>query len=657
MPRYPVRYNVRWGSGSKSDINTLAVEKCERYKRKLHATLRKNKGLAQKNRMLVQALEAAKAQIKELEVVERRKLKIDSLILPQLKAWLDETKGCTRTALQLLMRSSKLMQDLLDPEVNVTLAAETSLPNDTTTPEPRPSLHPPGSQHCDQDRSLSKVLEEDEEEEDRTEIIGESLPDFTEPLEAEPEVGRSSRVLDEGASSLVTEITGQAKNIVRAETLVMPPPDKLRGHSAYEYSAAFSHRPKIPRTPCKADKEEGSLPAPEDTCASPKQRQPQPCRVSEIPLLPWPRKPEADPAAKEFGTDATNTSPLSSTTSVLDEAFMEPCSFTDLPKKVVPSPERACDRWGDENNPPEAKVRRSRSVAKSQPSDSTKRKASRATFVVKKGRSQMPEDGGSAGPVDDDPGANGQRKPGCGDSPLGLEGTTLQCPAAPDAAGPSAPRRSRASLPAAQQCKTTDKSRVKKSRAKKIAHTEEPALQPAAPVCEQPTAEQLGGGSKSRGKEAADIEAPAPEPIEKQVAHTKPRRRKLPCKRTAEDAVEEPAAQPSALAAKPDAATLEPAKKQPKAAKSRVKKAQGKQTADTWDETAPEHAAPVSLPPRPDHSGHTPRTEPALDAGAPSSTGNDTGPQDRPSGRPSRTAATKCTSYTLPKLNKKIRRP
>lgn len=271
----------------------------------------------------------------------------------------------------------------------------------------------------------------------------------------------------------------------------------------------------------------------------------------------------------------------------------------------------------------------------------------------------MPEDGGSAGPVDDDPGADGQHEPGCGDRPLGLEGTILQRPAAPDVAGPSAPRHSRASLPAAQQCGTTDKSRVKKSRAKKTAHTEEPALQPAAPVCEQPTAEQVGGGSKSRGKKAADIEAPAlepaapaPEPVEKQVANTKPRHRKLPSKRTAEDTMEEPAAQPSALAAKPDAATLEPAKKQPKAAKSRVKKAQGKQAADTRDETAPEPAAPVSLPLCAEHSGHTPWTEPALDVGATSSTGNDTGPQVRPPGRPSRTAATKCTSYTLPKLNK-----
>ncbi|KAH9372096.1 hypothetical protein HPB48_018355 [Haemaphysalis longicornis] len=226
-----------------------------------------------------------------------------------------------------------------------------------------------------------------------------------------------------------------------------------------------------------------------------------------------------------------------------------------------------------------------------------KRKANRRTFVVKKGTSQMPEDGGSAGPVDDDPGADGQREPGCVDRPLGFEGTTLQRPAAPDVAGPSAPGHSRASLPA-QQCGTTHKSRVKKSQAKKTAHTEEPALQPAAPVCEQPTAERLGRGSKSRGKEAASPGA---------------------SKRTAEDPLEEPAAQPSALAAKPDAGTLETATKQPKAAKSRVKKAQGKQTANTRDETAPEPAAPLSLPPRGEHRGHTPLTEPALDAGATSS--------------------------------------
>lgn len=56
----------------------------------------------------------------------------------------------------------------------------------------RPSLRPPGSQYCEQDLSLSTVLEESEEA-DTAESAGEPSPNSTEPLEAEPEVSRTSR--------------------------------------------------------------------------------------------------------------------------------------------------------------------------------------------------------------------------------------------------------------------------------------------------------------------------------------------------------------------------------------------------------------------------------------------------------------------------------
>lgn len=37
-------------------------------------------------------------------------------------------------------------------------------------------------------------------------------------------------VVDTEASILVTEITGQETNVVCAETVVVPPPDELKGH-------------------------------------------------------------------------------------------------------------------------------------------------------------------------------------------------------------------------------------------------------------------------------------------------------------------------------------------------------------------------------------------------------------------------------------------
>ncbi|CAN8016369.1 unnamed protein product, partial [Ixodes persulcatus] len=56
--------------------------------------------------------------------------------------------------------------------------------------------------------------------------------------------------IDEQASQLVKQITGEEKTLVAAATPgTVPPTEKVKGLNVQEYSIAFSSRPKIPRTP------------------------------------------------------------------------------------------------------------------------------------------------------------------------------------------------------------------------------------------------------------------------------------------------------------------------------------------------------------------------------------------------------------------------
>ncbi|XP_049520262.1 lisH domain-containing protein ARMC9 isoform X2 [Dermacentor silvarum] len=55
--------------------------------------------------------------------------------------------------------------------------------------------------------------------------------------------------VDEQASELVKQLTGEEKTVVAAAGQTAPPSDKVNGLNMQEYSIAFSSRPKIPRTP------------------------------------------------------------------------------------------------------------------------------------------------------------------------------------------------------------------------------------------------------------------------------------------------------------------------------------------------------------------------------------------------------------------------
>lgn len=55
--------------------------------------------------------------------------------------------------------------------------------------------------------------------------------------------------VDEQASELVKQITGEEKTLVAATATTTPPSEKVNGLNMQEYSIAFSSRPKIPRTP------------------------------------------------------------------------------------------------------------------------------------------------------------------------------------------------------------------------------------------------------------------------------------------------------------------------------------------------------------------------------------------------------------------------
>ncbi|XP_077526559.1 uncharacterized protein LOC144138248 isoform X2 [Haemaphysalis longicornis] len=406
MPQSSVRYNLKWLHKNKSTSVTSAQEMCATYKRKMLSVLKANKAL-------VRALAAARAEMAELKVAASRWGKNEDLYLPILKGWLEADMGHIRALFESHVRASTLLKDLLTPDANIALTAASSLLHETaceSPPKEPPSLHPPGSRLCNQACSMSMVLEEDDE--DRTAVV--------EPLQhiaqtPEPEISLSSRVtvrkkgsrsghrcslpvdeplpasadqspvvpsfavVDTEASILVTEITGQKTNVVCAETVVVPPPDELKGHSAHEYSAAFSPRPKIPRTPCSPTKQGARFNAwLEDAGSSPAFTRVQRRRASEAAaLLPWPGKRGAMaqgplgrrssmPAARDCGPGAAKAL---SPTCVLDEAFIASPSPTQALSRNTLLPREVADFRRDENSPPGAKTRPRKSAFKSRPSE------------------------------------------------------------------------------------------------------------------------------------------------------------------------------------------------------------------------------------------------------------------------------------------------
>lgn len=558
MPQPSARYNLKWGNTTKSTPSATAQEMCATYKRKIRTVLAKNKAL-------VRALATAKTEMAELKEAASRWDKIEGLYLPMLKRWLEADMGPIRALFENHVRVTSLLKDLLTPGANVSLTAADSLLKETACESPASespasepaALHPPGSRYCDQDRSMSMVLEEDED--NRTEVV-EPLHDLAET--PEPEISRSSRVtvrkkssrsgrrcslpgdeplpvsvdqppvvpsfavVDQEASILVAEITGQEKNVVCAETVVVPPPDKLKGHSAHEYSAAFSHRPKIPRTPCSAAEEDSRFnPWSEDVGSSPALARVQRRRASEAALPLWPgrrvsairpRRNSIAPGAMAQGFLARRLSgpadsSLLSPTGVLDATFVESPSPTQVLRRSIRSPGKVADFRRDENSPPEARTRHRKSAFKSRPSEGVqKKRASRVTFFVQKGRTEMAGDT-AEDPINDTaiPPAqrvDGQWEKGGGDGPRdGAGGTQQQRPSAVLDAGGPRPRGNTALHPRQDHC-----------------------------VDEKPPQARKSRGKKSQGlKETADHKAPAPPQL---VSPCSPHTRRSGCLPLAEPA-------------------------------------------------------------------------------------------------------------------------
>ncbi|XP_077531861.1 uncharacterized protein LOC144144337 isoform X1 [Haemaphysalis longicornis] len=187
MQQSSVAYKLKWGYKTKITSLRTAKEMCAQYKKKVRSVLNKNKAL-------VRALVAAKAELSYFKEAASRWDKNENLHLPMLKLWLEADLDHIRALFENHVRAATLVKGLLTPGANVTLTAADGLLNQSTTEsmdEQQASPHPPGSRYCGRDRSLSMVLEEDEEY--GMDFMAQPHH-LTEPLQPEPEIGRFSKV-------------------------------------------------------------------------------------------------------------------------------------------------------------------------------------------------------------------------------------------------------------------------------------------------------------------------------------------------------------------------------------------------------------------------------------------------------------------------------
>ncbi|XP_077531862.1 uncharacterized protein LOC144144337 isoform X2 [Haemaphysalis longicornis] len=186
MQQSSVAYKLKWGYKTKITSLRTAKEMCAQYKKKVRSVLNKNKAL-------VRALVAAKAELSYFKEAASRWDKNENLHLPMLKLWLEADLDHIRALFENHVRAATLVKGLLTPGANVTLTAADGLLNQSTTEsmdEQQASPHPPGSRYCGRDRSLSMVLEEDEEY--GMDFMAQPHH-LTEPLQPEPEIGRFSK--------------------------------------------------------------------------------------------------------------------------------------------------------------------------------------------------------------------------------------------------------------------------------------------------------------------------------------------------------------------------------------------------------------------------------------------------------------------------------
>lgn len=421
--KQPPKYHMKRGLSNKSNHSSFLNQSDMRakYRKKVFAILQKNKVLA---RTLVEA----RTKISDLESTRCRQQKIDNLALPQIKMWLETNLQFMHTMATNHSRAIKLLEDILTPGQDISITGISDMEM-SYSQDRRQSLHPPGRQTYDDFNNVTVIPEENESMIDKSEHPLDSAM-----IEEDPEVdpcskvtvrrktrstrsaaGRRSsllattpvapdvdedsdsavptfKVVDEQASILLREVTGQEKTVVCAESVVLPPPDKVQGPSVTEYSAAFSYRPKIPRTPDVTSKDTNGFF--EDFYSSPLQTR-QRTRLSDVPLQPWPRKAET---VRQNSRNARRSGPADFSPSecpsalpsraMLERAFESPTSALLRQGGNFASLETASPIDLDapiiEDTPPRQSARKS---CMSRPSDA--KKSSRVTFVVNKTRETM----------------------------------------------------------------------------------------------------------------------------------------------------------------------------------------------------------------------------------------------------------------------------
>ncbi|KAH6932220.1 hypothetical protein HPB50_003728 [Hyalomma asiaticum] len=220
---FQAKYNIKRGHSNKSNHSSLMNQSDMRakYRKKVRAVL-------QKNKLLAKALVEARTKITELESAGSRQQKIECLALPQIKLWLEANLQLAQTMVNNQSRAIKLLQDIMTPGRDFSLADISDM-DLSDSQDRRQSLHPPGRQYCDELGNVTVIPEESESMIDRSNMI-----------EIEPDVDPCSKVVDEEASILLKEVTGQEKTVVCAESIVLPPPEKAQGPSQSSHNTRRS---------------------------------------------------------------------------------------------------------------------------------------------------------------------------------------------------------------------------------------------------------------------------------------------------------------------------------------------------------------------------------------------------------------------------------
>lgn len=234
MKHSEVKYNLKWGNYNKrASLRTAQI--CAQYKRRFLSVLDKNKEL-------VRALIEAQEQVAYFKEAASRWDKNECLHLPMLKALLEEDLDHILALRENGLRASALVKGLLTPGANVSLTAADILLNESTmepSDEQQASPHPPGSRYRGRDRSLSIVLEEEQN------YIGQ--------LQPEPEIDPFSRVTLRKKNCL----SGLRRNLLLEEPL----------HSSYDQPSVLPAA--AGRSSHSPGRTEAWLRSP--TCASPTQ--------------------------------------------------------------------------------------------------------------------------------------------------------------------------------------------------------------------------------------------------------------------------------------------------------------------------------------------------------------------------------------------------